>query len=79
MDTQSDVIVRVFETAGGPVSLSRKLSETGRKITSQAVSQWRRVPAERALEVEALTGISRHELRPDVYGPAPLQRGDADA
>jgi DNA-binding transcriptional regulator YdaS (Cro superfamily) len=30
-----------------------------------------RVPAERVLEVEQLSGISRHELRPDVYGPAP--------
>lgn len=30
-----------------------------------------RVPAERALAVEAATGISRHELRPDVFGPAP--------
>lgn len=39
-------------------------------LTSQAVYQWRRVPAERALEVERLTGISRHKLRPDVFGPA---------
>lgn len=27
------------------------------------------IPAERVLRIEALTGISRHELRPDVYGP----------
>lgn len=27
------------------------------------------IPAERVLRIEALTGISRHELRPDIYGP----------
>lgn len=42
-------------------------------ITHSAVLQWaeRQVPAERALDVERLTGISRHVLRPDVFGPPP--------
>lgn len=40
-------------------------------ITPGAVSQWRRVPAERVLDVERITGISRHDLRPDIYGPPP--------
>lgn len=31
----------------------------------------RRVPAEFVLKVEALTGVSRHELRPDIY---PIER-----
>lgn len=53
--------------AGGPSGLAGKLNG----ITSQAISQWKRVPAGRVLEVEAVTGISRHELRPDVFGPAP--------
>lgn len=58
-------------------SLERALDEVGAtviaralSITPQAVGQWRRVPAERALEVERITGIPRHELRPDIY-PAP--------
>ena len=36
-------------------------------ITHGAVSQWRRVPAERVLEVERITGVSRHDIRPDIY------------
>ncbi len=40
-------------------------------ITHGAISQWDRVPAERVLDVERITGISRYELRPDIYGPAP--------
>jgi DNA-binding transcriptional regulator YdaS (Cro superfamily) len=41
------------------------------KITSGALSQWTQVPADRAIAVEMATGISRHVLRPDVFGPMP--------
>lgn len=37
------------------------------KITRGAVAKWKKVPAERVLAVEAFTGISRHDLRPDIY------------
>ena len=46
------------------------------QITHGAVSNWRRVPAERVLDVERISGISRHVLRPDVFGPEPAE-GDA--
>jgi DNA-binding transcriptional regulator YdaS (Cro superfamily) len=39
-------------------------------ILPSALSQWTQVPADRVLAVEAATGISRHDLRPDVFGPA---------
>lgn len=32
-----------------------------------AISQWPQVPVLRVIEVERITGIPRHELRPDVY------------
>jgi DNA-binding transcriptional regulator YdaS (Cro superfamily) len=50
--------------AGGPIKLAKALG-----IRRQAVEQWRRVPSERCLAVEELSGISRHVLRPDIYGP----------
>lgn len=56
--------------AGGPGALARAIEEHGEKITPQAVSLWRLVPPERVLMVEEITGISRHELRPDIFGPA---------
>lgn len=52
------------EKAGGPAALAKALGG----VSSQAVSQWKKVPAERVLDVERITGISRHELRPDVFG-----------
>jgi len=39
-------------------------------VKYQAIQQWLqrgRVPAERVLAIEAATGVSRHELRPDIY------------
>lgn len=36
-------------------------------ISPSAISMWERVPAERVLDVERITGVSRHELRPDLY------------
>ncbi|OYW98378.1 MAG: hypothetical protein B7Z14_14925 [Bosea sp. 32-68-6] len=36
-------------------------------VTPQAISQWKRVPTARVLAVERATGVSRHDLRPDIY------------
>lgn len=36
-------------------------------VSPSAISQWHRVPAERALDIERITGIPRHDLRPDLY------------
>lgn len=33
----------------------------------------RRIPAENVHVISRLTGISRHELRPDVFGEAPAR------
>lgn len=38
-------------------------------MTRQAFSQWRKVPPTRVLTVEKVTGIPRHEIRPDLYPP----------
>lgn len=42
-------------------------------ISPEAISQWERVPANRVAKVESFTGISRHALRPDIFGPAPTE------
>lgn len=61
-----DALKKAIEIAGGPVALSRALG-----ISSQAIPQWRQVPPNRVLEIERITGVSRHELRPDVFGRQP--------
>src|SRR5262249_1886005 len=39
-------------------------------ISQPSLSNWNRIPAERVLTVEELTGIDRTVLRPDLYGEA---------
>jgi DNA-binding transcriptional regulator YdaS (Cro superfamily) len=37
-------------------------------VTPQAITKWhKQIPAERVLQVERLTGVSRHDLRSDLY------------
>ena len=55
-------LIQAIEIAGGASALANALG-----ISQEAVSQWRRVPHGRVFAVERLTGVSRHELRPDVY------------
>jgi len=40
-------------------------------VSRQAVYGWfkKKVPAERVIELERISGIPRHELRPDIYPP----------
>ncbi|WP_236841945.1 transcriptional regulator [Bosea sp. PAMC 26642] len=45
-------------------------------VTPQALSQWKRVPGARVIAVERCTGVSRCDLRPDLYPrdePAPIR------
>jgi DNA-binding transcriptional regulator YdaS (Cro superfamily) len=62
-------IEKAKAAAGGAVGLAKAISNlTGERISPQAVSQWKATPAMRVLAVEKITGISRHELRPDLFG-----------
>jgi DNA-binding transcriptional regulator YdaS (Cro superfamily) len=45
-------------------------------LSQQALWQWHRVPSHRILQVEAVTGVPRELLRPDLYDqpPEPLTK-----
>jgi TorA maturation chaperone TorD len=55
-------LIRAIDAIGGVRSLARALG-----VSQPAISGWKRVPADRVLKVEVLTGITRTELRPDLY------------
>lgn len=40
-------------------------------LKRQAVQNWQVIPANHCVAVEEATGISRHKLRPDVFGDGP--------
>lgn len=68
----------VKEVKGGQAGLARTLG-----VFPQAVSQWvkgeRPVPAHHCIPIEEATegAVSRHDLRADVFGPAPEDRATA--
>ncbi|MCG9054743.1 helix-turn-helix domain-containing protein [Laribacter hongkongensis] len=46
------------------------MSSPGKLVKQQHISYWKKsekVPAEYVLSIERETGVSRHELRPDLY------------
>jgi DNA-binding transcriptional regulator YdaS (Cro superfamily) len=55
---------RIKDIPGMSARLARGLG-----LTTGAIAQWKRVPAERLPEVEKITGIPRHELRSDICPP----------
>jgi hypothetical protein len=68
VSTNETAIERVCKIAGGQVAIAK-----ARGVTPQAVSQWvkkGRVPADHVIGLESLVGgqVTRHELRPDVFG-----------
>src|ERR1700757_3850690 len=56
-----------IHAAGGVGALARKMG-----IAQPSLSNWNRVPAERVLKVETITGIDRAVLRPDLSGAPAL-------
>lgn len=65
-----NALLRAIEKAGSQAKLADLLG-----IGQTAISNWLNresgVPAERVLKIEEATGVSRHELRPDLY---PIER-----
>ncbi|MBR0823959.1 molecular chaperone TorD family protein [Bradyrhizobium manausense] len=59
---RDDGLDRAIDAAGGIAQLARKIG-----ISQPSVSNWSRVPAQRVVAVEAATGVSRTDLRPDLY------------
>lgn len=66
---------RAIQAVGG-----RKALAVACGVSYQAVQRWERsgsLPAERVLEVENATGVSRHDLRPDLYPRDNVDRAQA--
>lgn len=62
MSDSKEALKRAIEAAGGLAALAAPLG-----ISAQAISQWDEVPPLRVLAVERASGVSRYDLRPDLY------------
>src|SRR5664280_1628444 len=61
-----------IRAAGGVGELARQVG-----ISQPSVSNWTRIPAERVVTVETVTGVDRAVLRPDLYNGQKMA-GDID-
>lgn len=61
-----EALTQAIEKVGSQAKLAELLG-----VGQTAISNWLNrdsgVPAERVLSIEAATGVSRHDLRPDLY------------
>src|SRR5215212_10593378 len=60
-----------IQAVGGVSELARRVG-----ISQPSVSNWDKVPAERVLAVESVTGVPRMRLRPDLYREQPTANVD---
>lgn len=64
MTTNAPLEARVVvRDAGGPLAVSKVLG-----ITSQAVTQWKKIPPQHCLDIEKISNYNRHDMRPDIFG-----------
>lgn len=65
-------IQKAIDAVGTQAELARRLN-----VTDMAISQWKKrgVPPERCIPIEDATdrAVTRYELRPDVFGSAPVE------
>lgn len=64
----------VVKQLGGPTAVAARLRSKHRdgSISPAAVSKWRKVPADRVMDLVEMSGgkLTPNDLRPDVFGPA---------
>jgi DNA-binding transcriptional regulator YdaS (Cro superfamily) len=69
-DSAFSAFVRAVSFAGSQSAFARACGCTPGNI-HQLLKKRRLLPGEHVLKAEAATGVSRHELRPDLYPPEP--------
>lgn len=57
---------KAVQAAGGQLALAKKLGTSQSRVWNW-LNRDSRIPAEFVLPIERATGVSRHELRPDLY------------
>lgn len=66
----SDALRRACEIAGGQKPLAERIGTRQSRVWYWLERSKRGVPAEFVLPIEEATGVSRSELRPDLWPPA---------
>ena len=68
----NEALSKAIEIAGRQAALEAKIGVSQAHVSYWACKSKKGVPSEHVMAIEAATGISRHELRPDIY-PVPSE------
>lgn len=68
--TNEEIVAMTIKKAGGIAALARSLG-----IRLQSIQNWKKIPAERVLDIEAAIGLPREKLRPDLYRKSKIMAG----
>ncbi len=76
MLTPSEALETAIRIGGGPSAAASWLG-----VSRQALWKWREAPAHRVADLERLSRgkVSRHELRPDIFGAPQEVQADSAA
>lgn len=81
MPTLQDYIKTAVNQFGSQAKLAEAMGCSQQQIAYLLNKETRKISAEMAKAVDEATGgtVSRHELRPDIFGPAPAQEASEAA
>lgn len=71
-----DALLKACDDAGGQSALAERIGVRQSTFWHWLRKSKRGIPGEYVLKVERITGISRHDLRPDLY-PRDPEKGAA--
>ena len=74
MGTKNTPLQRAVTLAGSQTELARRIGVQQAHVWNWLNRSKGKVPGEYAIPIERATGVSRHELRPDLY---PIDEGRA--
>jgi DNA-binding transcriptional regulator YdaS (Cro superfamily) len=78
IETELEALNRAIIIAGNQTKLAKLIKKTPGHITVW-VNRDKRAPADMAIPIEEVTGVSRHLLRPDIFGAPPESEKPAAA
>lgn len=65
-----DGLRKAIQVAGSQTELAKRIGKKQAHVWNW-LHRDKKVPAESVLAIERETGVSRHDLRPDIFGPSP--------
>mgnify|MGYP000884337945 CR=1 FL=1 len=72
MGTTNTPLQRAVDLAGSQTELARRIGVQQAHVWNWLNRSKGKVPGEHVIPIEKATGVSRHELRPDLY---PIEEG----